>query len=103
MKNDTLKSTYNGADKFDHHVNIKDRNLISFLSSAEFSHYREMQRPQNSKCLECENLNLCGGGMILHRWSRENRFDNPSVYCSDQLYFIDNMKKALLTILEIYE
>ncbi len=102
MKNDTLKSTYNGADKFDHQINIKDKNLIDFLDSTEFKDYREMQRPTNANCLSCPNLNLCGGGMILHRWSNENKFDNPSVYCSDQLYFIGNMKKIIKTIVEAH-
>lgn len=103
MKNDTLKSSYNGADKFEYQVNIKDHSLIDFLGSEDFKRYRELQRPRNANCLTCPDLDLCGGGMILHRWSKENQFDNPSVYCFDQLYFIDNMKKALKTILQSYE
>jgi len=103
MKNDTLKSSYNGADKFNHSVNIKDKNLLGFLSSVEFRCYREMQRPKNTNCLSCTNLNLCGGGMILHRWNIENQFENPSVYCSDQMYFIENMKSSLNAILKNYE
>lgn len=100
MKNDTLKSSYNGADCFDNPINIKDRNLLNFLESSAFAEYRSMQRPRNQNCLSCPNLDLCGGGMILHRWSIANGFENPSVYCSDQLYFIGNMKKALNDILE---
>lgn len=100
MKNDTLKSSYNGADKFENPINIKDNNLIDFLESSEFKSYREMQRPKNSNCLNCANLELCGGGMVLHRWSIENEFNNPSIYCSDQLYFIDNMKNAVYSILQ---
>jgi len=103
MKNDTLKSSYNGADKFLKETNIQDKNLLEFLGSSEFQDYREMQRPQNTNCLNCKYLDLCGGGMILHRWSSKNGFDNPSIYCSDQLYFIDNMKKTLQTILEAHE
>jgi uncharacterized protein len=100
MKNDTLKSSYNGADKFESPVNIKDMNLLDFLGSSAFSEYRQMQRPKNKNCLSCPNLTLCGGGMILHRWSTSNGFNNPSVYCSDQMYFIDNMKTALKAILQ---
>lgn len=100
MKNDTLKSSYNGADSFDNPINIKDRNLLDFLASSAFAEYRSMQRPKNQNCLNCPNLNLCGGGMILHRWSTVNGFENPSIYCSDQIYFIGNMKKTLNTILE---
>ncbi|SHN36171.1 cyclophane-forming radical SAM/SPASM peptide maturase YhhB [Mucilaginibacter sp. OK098] len=95
MKNDTLKSTYNGADKFDQPLNIKDASLLDFLNSDEFNEYRKMQRPSNSKCLNCSELHVCGGGMILNRWSKENGFDNPSVYCSDQLYLINAIRKTL--------
>jgi uncharacterized protein len=95
MKNDTLKSTYNGADKFDQPLNIKDASLLDFLASEEFDEYRKMQRPSNSKCLNCSELHVCGGGMILNRWSKQNGFDNPSVYCADQLHLVKAIRKML--------
>jgi uncharacterized protein len=95
MKNDTLKSSFNGADKFDQPRNIKEHSLIDFLRSSEFAEYKEMQRPINSKCRQCSVLNLCGGGMILHRWQNDSGFDNPSVYCADQLHLIQHMKNSL--------
>jgi len=98
MKNDTLKSSYNGADKFDIPINVKNGNLIPFLNSPAFIKYRELQRPTHKKCLQCPQLNVCGGGMILHRWKNGFGFNNPSVYCSDQLYLIDGMRDALSKI-----
>jgi uncharacterized protein len=95
MKNDTLKSSYNGADQFNKPTNIKDPAWIEFLQSDEFNDYRQMQKPMNAQCLRCPELGICGGGMILHRWSDEKGFDNPSVYCADQLYLIDHMRRAL--------
>ncbi len=95
MKNDTLKSSYNGADKFEKPLNIQGRDLLEFLSSVEFRKYREMQRPTHIKCLNCSELNICGGGMILHRWHKESDFNNPSVFCADQLHLIRNMRKKL--------
>jgi len=95
MKNDTLKSTYNGADQFTSGINIKDRKLVEFLHSAEFQAYREMQKPSCATCRNCPELNLCGGGMILHRWRKGNAFDNTSVYCEDQLLLIRNMRHAV--------
>ena len=77
-------------------LNIKSGKLIEFLNSTEFHQYRDMQRPSNKKCLNCPELNLCGGGMILHRWSDENGFNNPSIFCSDQLYLIKEMREKLL-------
>lgn len=95
MKNDTLKSTYNGADKFDQPLNIKGAGLLEFLASEEFDEYRKMQRPTNAKCLNCPELHVCGGGMILNRWSTENGFNNPSVYCADQLHLIKAIRQTL--------
>ncbi len=94
-KNDTLKSSYNGADRFADTVNIKDRNLIEFINSSDFREYKEMQRPTALKCQACPVQHICGGGMILHRWHDDNGFDNPSVYCSDQLFLIDYMETRI--------
>jgi uncharacterized protein len=96
MKNDTLKSSFNGADKFEKALNIKETGALDFLNSDEFDNYRKMQKPTNPKCLSCNRLNICGGGMILHRWKEENGFDNPSVYCSDQLHLIQTMEESIL-------
>ena len=102
MKNDTLKSAYNGADQFVTKLNIRDTNLIEFINSAAFHEYRAMQRPTHNKCLNCTQLHICGGGMILHRWSNVNEFDNPSVYCADQLHLIEVMRKAILKLTKNY-
>jgi len=94
-KNDTLKSSYNGADRFAKKLNVKDDNLVDFLGTEEFKAYRQSQMPTCAKCLACSELNLCGGGMTLHRWKKENHFDNPSVYCADQLLLIRGIRKRL--------
>ena len=98
MKNDTLKSSYNGADKFQQSINIKDGSLIDFLHSSEFNEYLHEQKPTSEKCNNCSELAVCGGGMKLHRWKYENGFDNPSVYCSDQLHLIKHMRRAISKI-----
>jgi uncharacterized protein len=95
MKNDTLKSAFNGADQFTTSLNINDANLVEFVGSQAFSEYRSMQRPSNMKCLTCPYLDLCGGGMILHRWKKESGFQNISIYCADQMLLIEGMKAAL--------
>jgi uncharacterized protein len=95
MKNDTLKSTYNGADQFTQPVNVRDANLLDFLASPEYASYRAMQQPTNAKCLTCPALNVCGGGMILHRYHPDSGFDNPSIYCADQLHLVSAMRRLL--------
>jgi uncharacterized protein len=100
MKNDTLKSSFNGADLFQNPINVKDCNILEFLSSVDFEEYRKSQRPTSETCLSCPYLSLCGGGMILHRWSKLNKFDNISVYCSDQIHLIDHMQNVLIPLLK---
>lgn len=98
MKNDTLKSSYNGADKFQQRININNDSLLDFLKSHEFNEYFDDQKPTCDKCNNCVELSVCGGGMKLHRWKNDEGYDNPSVYCSDQLYLISQIRKAIAKI-----
>lgn len=90
-KNDTLKSSYPGADQFEKRWEIG--NLKELLDSSEFSDYHKMQRPSAAACLGCAELSICGGGMVLHRWSEDAQYDNPSIYCADQLFLIRAMRE----------
>ncbi|NBM18268.1 FxsB family radical SAM/SPASM domain protein [Streptomyces sp. GC420] len=40
------------------------------------------------QCRSCELVNSCGGGLYAHRYSRENGFSNPSVFCPDLMKLI---------------
>jgi len=83
-KNDTLKSSFNGADRFDAAWSVHTHRLSEIFEAPEFALYHALQRPTAPQCQSCAYLQVCGGGMPLHRWSNERQFDNPSVYCSDQ-------------------
>lgn len=39
-------------------------------------------------CRRCPIVEICGGGLLAHRFGRGNGFDNPSVYCTDLLQLI---------------
>jgi uncharacterized protein len=94
-KNDTLKSSFNGADRFNEPWSVHTHRLSDFIESADFSESVAMQRPSNPTCLACPELNVCGGGMILHRWSDDNGYDNTSVYCADQKLLIGRVRNAV--------
>jgi uncharacterized protein len=94
-KNDTLKSAFPGADRFTEPVRIQDVSLPEFLASDAFAAYRQQQRPSCKTCLQCPELQVCGGGMTLHRWQDDTGFDNPSVYCHDQQVLIRAMRDVL--------
>lgn len=94
-KNDTLKSSFDGADRFSVNWSVHKHNLTEVISSREFADYHGSQRPSSKICLTCPELNVCGGGMALHRWRDDNGYDNPSVYCADQKYLINHIRKYL--------
>lgn len=82
-KNDTLRASFDGADRFGSTWNVTSTPLSAVLASQEYIAYTTMQIPESDVCRSCELLTVCGGGMPLYRWSAERGYDNPSVYCHD--------------------
>ena len=90
-KNDTLRTSYEGADLFDNCWNIENCTLDEVLSSREYLSYTTMQIPTCTDCQVFPLLSLCGGGMPLYRWSKEHGYNNPSVYCKDHASLITHV------------
>lgn len=98
-KNDTLKSTFKGADRFKQQWSVHTHQLTDITNSPEFVTYYALQRPTASACRSCPELNVCGGGMPVNRWRNGNGYDNPSVYCADQLFLIGHIRSRLKTLM----
>ena len=94
-KNDTLKSTSDGADRYNEPWSVHSHALQEIARTAAFREHVEMQQPTAGQCLRCPELSVCGGGMPLYRWSDERGFDNPSVYCTDHLFLISRVRRYL--------
>lgn len=99
-KNDTLKSSYDGADRFEEKWSVFNHSISDLLKTDEYRRYHESQRPTNNICRQCDLLKVCGGGMPVHRWKNENGYDNPTVYCNDNKYLIGHIMQRLDSILE---
>ena len=97
-KNDTLKSSFDGADRFEVPWSVHTHRLRDLLQSTDFSESIAMQRPSNPTCLGCSELSICGGGMTLHRWSDDNGYDNTSVYCADQILLIRRIRDTVKSL-----
>ncbi len=53
-------------------------------------------------CLQCKNcllVDICGGGQLAHRYSNENEFNNPSIYCHEIKEFYVFMQNQLFDLL----
>ena len=47
------------------------------------------------KCRRCAFRDACGGGYLPHRFSKNNGYDNPSVYCDDLYATFEHIRSAL--------
>ncbi len=101
-KNDTLKVAHASADRF-HRTSwsVLSDNLIDIVRSQVYADYCRQQRPMASACRACPELDVCGGGMVAHRWSDDRGFDNPSVFCADQLLLIRRMREWVAPLLAV--
>jgi uncharacterized protein len=51
-------------------------------------------------CVACPERETCAGGYLPHRYSRENGFDNPSVWCADLLRLFGHVRGRLNVAVE---
>ena len=96
-KNDTLKSSFDGADRYSKHWTVLSNKLSDIVASPAFAEAHMLQRPTSDQCLNCSELHICGGGMPLHRWSDRNGYNNPSIYCNDQKLLLSHIRRRLET------
>jgi uncharacterized protein len=93
-KTDTLKSSAPG-DRFAEPWSVHTHELADVVQSPVFGFYHDQQRPTSAICKSCAYLNICGGGMLTHRYDDENGYDNPTVFCADQKLLIAQMMEVL--------
>ena len=99
-KNDTLKAAGRAADRFEREPwSILSDSLLDIVHHPAYADYYRQQQPTAPACLACPELGVCGGGMVAHRWSEERGFDNPTVFCADQLLLIGRMRERVAQFL----
>ncbi|MDR0437624.1 MAG: radical SAM protein [Bacteroidales bacterium] len=71
--------------------NILQNNFTEIFEEKTFRTYYDLHLDDVlcETCRKCKIVDICGGGRLSHRYSKENAFDNPTVYC--------DVMKALIT------
>ena len=91
---DVLRSCAEGMAGTGLHVNDAAFSEIAQVSDLHRqSIFEGMPLPRG--CLGCPEEKTCAGGYLPHRYSRDNRFDNPSVWCADILELFSLIRRRL--------
>ncbi len=78
---DVIRITGSGATATE--MNIFDHSFEDMKDCPVWREaYNSSMRPC-ATCLSCDYVQACGGGFLPHRYSDENGYNNPSVYCED--------------------
>jgi len=48
------------------------------------------------QCMACPLKEVCGGGYLSHRYSTDNGFNNPSIYCGDIIRLVTHLQNTIL-------
>jgi uncharacterized protein len=83
---DTLKTTYPGANRLG--LNIFDNSFDDLFSAPLIIKRQSGWLGLCETCQSCDLVNVCGGGYFPQRYSHENGFQNPSIYCADLMKLI---------------
>jgi len=61
---------------------IYNTSLAKYLGNSIFHEIQHATVSLPQECTTCCWKNICSGGAIVNRYHKNNKFDNPSIYCS---------------------
>lgn len=76
-------------------VNVEKNSIEDALSTKLANIYYFSHHNLSQRCLACPINETCGGGYLPHRYSSQNGFNNPSVYCKDLLKLITHIQNVI--------
>ena len=77
-------------------ANVQTHALSDVLDHPLIASYFDAAAHASDTCQSCAIFNVCGGGDLVHRWSSESDFDNPTVYCADRMKLIVHIQNRVL-------
>ena len=91
---DALRVCYEGSCET--HLNVETTGFDGLQAATPFAYsLLEEGVPLCATCMRCSEVEVCGGGFLPSRFSRERGFDNPSVWCKDLYRIIRHIRARL--------
>ncbi|SEB97413.1 uncharacterized protein SAMN04489761_2137 [Tenacibaculum sp. MAR_2009_124] len=91
---DSLRACFEGITR--NEINIHSNKLEDLFENDTFQVYYSAHDNVCEQCLNCPVYDICGGGFLGHRYSNENGFDNPTMYCKDMVRLISFIQNDIL-------
>jgi uncharacterized protein len=91
---DPLRICGNGFTR--NNLNVLRNEIEEIESYPLFQLYYHSHEKLCKQCLNCPIQNVCGGGYLGHRFSNDNKFDNPTIYCTDITKLISHIQSDVL-------
>ena len=95
---DSLKACGNGFTK--NGVNVATHDIDEALENELAQVYSMSHQLLCKQCSCCPIKNVCGGGFLPDRYSKQNGFNNPSIYCKDLTRIITHIQNAIVDCLD---
>jgi uncharacterized protein len=90
---DSLKSVAHGLTKLG--LNVLRNDLEDMFSKDLFRLLQAGEEGMAPRCQSCVYKYVCGGGLLAHRHSKSNGFDNPTVYCADMYKLLGHVERRV--------
>lgn len=90
---DSLKACGDGFTKTN--LNVVTHDLQDSFQQSLIQFCLENQQTLSNQCKNCNVVEICRGGFITHRFSAQNGFDNPSIYCKDLKKLVTHISTVL--------
>jgi uncharacterized protein len=91
---DVLKITAEGMSALG--CGLESHSIAEAACAAQIAAHRKLLCKEGlaDKCLACPEMEVCGGGSVPHRYSR-NGFRNPTIYCEEMLALIGHARRRI--------
>ena len=90
---DQIKGAFDGAEVLN--LNLYENSLAEVVLHPSVQERLVGLNALSDQCLACRHRLTCGGVYYPHRYSKENGFKNPSIYCADYLILFDHISACL--------
>lgn len=90
---DALKTSFNGGSVLGYSIFEDPFNTVA--SDPRVQMRQRGVEVLAAACHSCPILHTCGGGYLPHRFSSQNGYANPSVYCSDIKKIVTQIENKL--------